>query len=205
MMMNLDFALDDLPVQSESADVTTALAESRAAGSKLFRIIANLLDIARSDDGRLVPKRSTVDVDALFARVIEKHAAEATARKVTITKRLSARRNHRGRPRHHGARPREPRGERAPIRACGGEHRPGRVCRNGERRRAHRQQRRQTHLPRPRALLFEKYPNVAPSQAVNRGLGLYFCRIAVEAHGGRIDLIDAPPATTCFRIQLPQS
>lgn len=59
--------------------------------------------------------------------------------------------------------------------------------------------------PESRAFIFEKYAQVASNASVNRGLGLYFCRVAVEAHGGRIDLVNDPQIATCFRIELPQT
>jgi two-component system, sensor histidine kinase and response regulator len=37
----------------------------------------------------------------------------------------------------------------------------------------------------------------------NAGLGLYFCKRAVEAHGGAIEVIDNPDFATSFRISLP--
>ena len=203
MMMNLDFALDDLPAEAQSADVRTALAESRSAGAKLFRMIANLLDIARSDDGRLTPKKSVIDVDALFQRVISEHSAEAQARKVTITSRFTL---------------------GGPIDADADIL--GRVLANlvenalrytyaggsivlGARRLEGKVELTVTNDGRPispelRAFIFEKYAQVAATQAINRGLGLYFCRVAVEAHGGTIELTEESSSATCFRIELPQ-
>jgi two-component system sensor histidine kinase VanS len=37
----------------------------------------------------------------------------------------------------------------------------------------------------------------------NSGLGLYFCRRAVEAHGGRIAVVDVPGWPTSFVVSLP--
>jgi len=206
MMMNLDFALDDLPPAAETADVRTALAESRAAGAKLFRMIANLLDIARSDDGRLTPKRGAIDVQALFERVIGDHSAEALARKVTITSRVSLEGPIEADPDILGrvlanlvenalrytyaggtvvlAACRDPRPSVSSVQLS--------VTNDG----------RQIS-PELRAFIFEKYAQVATTQVINRGLGLYFCRVAVEAHGGKIDLSDDVSAT-CFKIDLPQ-
>jgi two-component system, sensor histidine kinase and response regulator len=61
-------------------------------------------------------------------------------------------------------------------------------------------------IPVPdRERIFEKFrrgSNVA-SSAGNAGLGLYFCRRAVEAHGGHIDVVETDEYPTCFRIRLP--
>jgi signal transduction histidine kinase len=207
MMMNLDFALDDLSPDPATGDVRTALAESRAAGAKLFRMIANLLDIARSDDGRLVPKRAAVDIAALFERVANEHAAEALARKVAVSTKVEL---------------------DAPISADGDilgrvlanlvenalryTHAGGHiglgarwVTSNG----VELLELTVTNDGRPiaaewRPFVFDKYVQTASSQTTNRGLGLYFSRVAAEAHGGRIELV-CDESSTCFRIELPQS
>ena len=49
--------------------------------------------------------------------------------------------------------------------------------------------------------VFERY--VTQSNSVSsRGLGLAFCRVAIEAHGGRIWIEDAAPGAV-FAIELP--
>ena len=57
-----------------------------------------------------------------------------------------------------------------------------------------------------RAHIFEKYGQAQTPGAtrINRGLGLYFCRVAVEAHGGTIQLSDEPEMTTCFSVRIPR-
>ncbi|HTE56088.1 MAG TPA: response regulator [Kofleriaceae bacterium] len=53
-----------------------------------------------------------------------------------------------------------------------------------------------------RASLFAKYRKGSDRKAQS-GMGLYFCRLACEAHGGQIALIDVPDYQTCFEIRLP--
>jgi len=58
---------------------------------------------------------------------------------------------------------------------------------------------------RDRGRIFAKYERAAgPGHGTaNRGLGLYFCRLAVEAHGGGISVGDDPRFGACFHIDLP--
>ncbi len=60
--------------------------------------------------------------------------------------------------------------------------------------------------PEQRENVFEKYARLELRQAgvtANRGLGLTFCRLAVEAHGGSIWIDDAPDGGAAFRTLLP--
>ena len=54
--------------------------------------------------------------------------------------------------------------------------------------------------------IFDKYAQVAPQEDRARtgaGLGLTFCKLAVEAHGGVIRVESAPGEGTVFRVRLP--
>jgi signal transduction histidine kinase len=46
--------------------------------------------------------------------------------------------------------------------------------------------------------------NGLPSSRSGRGLGLTFCRLAVEAHGGRIWIEDANPGAV-FALRIPDA
>ena len=57
-----------------------------------------------------------------------------------------------------------------------------------------------------RERIFEKFARLELREAGlvgNRGLGLTFCRLAVEAHGGTIWVDEAPGGGACFRLLLP--
>ena len=57
-----------------------------------------------------------------------------------------------------------------------------------------------------RERIFEKYARFESHEAgvtANRGLGLTFCRLATEAHGGTIWVEDAPAGGALFRVLLP--
>jgi signal transduction histidine kinase len=59
--------------------------------------------------------------------------------------------------------------------------------------------------PELRERIFEKYVRLARSRGedLGRGLGLSLCRLAVEAHGGRIRVDAAPSGGSSFRVSLP--
>jgi signal transduction histidine kinase len=58
-----------------------------------------------------------------------------------------------------------------------------------------------------RSRIFEKYVQLDKEREnaahVGRGIGLTFCKIAIEAHGGSIDVEDNLPQGTVFRVRLP--
>lgn len=57
--------------------------------------------------------------------------------------------------------------------------------------------------PEVQPLLFEKLVTRAGRARHNAGLGLYFCRLVAEAHGGRISLEPDPDFRVAFVVRLP--
>lgn len=59
--------------------------------------------------------------------------------------------------------------------------------------------------PPERRRIFEKFKRGAGERSAcgNAGLGLYFCKRAVEAHGGGIEVVSTEDWPTSFRINLP--
>jgi len=57
-----------------------------------------------------------------------------------------------------------------------------------------------------REIIFEKFRRIkSDSSSKGLGLGLAFCRLAVEAHGGRIWVDDAPGGGARFNLTLPEA
>jgi sensor histidine kinase regulating citrate/malate metabolism len=56
--------------------------------------------------------------------------------------------------------------------------------------------------PERRSGLFAKYSTGGDGKS-QRGMGLYFCRLACEAHGGQIAITDHETYQTYFAIDLP--
>ena len=158
----------------------------------LLRMITTLLDVARADAGQHAPVRRRLDLGALVGQVADELelraelAAVALARDVTepvidadpeLLRRVLE--NLIDNAIRHAP-------ERSEVRisvrrADGGvelrvrDHGPG--------------------VPEDqRARIFERFARAAgPSAVGNRGLGLAFCKLAVELHGGRIRVEDAGP------------
>jgi signal transduction histidine kinase len=58
-----------------------------------------------------------------------------------------------------------------------------------------------------RARVFERYFRLAARRAAareSRGLGLYFCKLAVSAHGGTIEIVGTERLPCVFVVRLPQ-
>jgi signal transduction histidine kinase len=172
----------------------------REEGRALQRMITTLLDIAKADEGQLAPSRSAVDLDALIGDVFGELEARAQGAGVRLTRRLDAvsvsadpdlfRRileNLVENAIRHA-----PEGSDVTVaarRAQGGIE--VRVCDTGV-----------GVPPEHRELVFERFVRAGSEPTrTNRGLGLAFCKLAVEAHGGRIWVEDAlPGAAFCLWI-----
>jgi signal transduction histidine kinase len=54
--------------------------------------------------------------------------------------------------------------------------------------------------------MFERYYRLESRRKgsrSNRGLGLYFCRLAAIAHQGTISVVNRPELPACFELKLP--
>lgn len=58
-----------------------------------------------------------------------------------------------------------------------------------------------------RERIFDRYYRLEARRAgarANRGLGLYFCKLVADAHGGSIDVVETPDLPACFLLRIPQ-
>ena len=167
--------------------------ESRA----LLRMITTLLDIAKADEGRLSPVRRRIGLEAMVDTVISELDARAQVAGVRLVRALEAP--------AVSADPELLRRVLENLVENAIRHAPEgtevristRVAQGGVELRV-----RDAGAgvpPDQRERVFERFvQGVAESTRTNRGLGLAFCKLAVEAHGGRIWIEDgAPGAAFC--------
>jgi two-component system sensor histidine kinase/response regulator len=166
----------------------------------LMRLIMNLLDIAKSEEGRLSPSASSLDLEHLVHDLFEASSAAASGRGIALEHSLEITRmnadgdllrrvleNLLDNALRHAP-------EDSTIRV---------TSRSGQ---------GETELrisdagrgvpPEMRELIFDPFVQVeshdGSTSRSGRGLGLAFCRLAVEAHGGRITVEDASPGAVFF-------
>ncbi len=178
-----------------------------ASADVINRLALNLVDVARSDDGSFKPRAAELDVPSLLGSVVERMAplAEAREQRIELEAQLrdarleadrellyrvlqnlidNALRYNRSDVVRLAARDAD---ERVEIRVI--DEGPG--------------------VPETmRQQVFDKYTKLDDGNDANRtvshGLGLAFCRIAVEAHGGRIWIEPNTPTGASFVVELPR-
>ena len=178
-------------------------AQIRTEARQLNRMILNLLDLSKADEGKLTPKRAVVDLDALVAEVLLELEESARARRVKLSsellviqiqvdadllRRLLANLV-------ENAIRHAPAASVVVVRSRRAEGATElRVIDRGE-----------GVPPEMQELVFDPFVQLEgsefPSSRGGRGLGLSFCKLAVEAHGGRMWIEDAAPgAAFCARL-----
>jgi two-component system, sensor histidine kinase and response regulator len=166
----------------------------------LMRLITNLLDISKADEGALAPAVQTLNASELVRGVAADLDARATAAGIRIETSIGV----------------------AELRADADliarvlanlidnaiHHSPeGAVIGVAVTRASEGIELRVTDagpgVPSDqRELVFERFRSGSAAARTNRGLGLAFCKIAVEAHGGRIWVESGSPGAT-FCVRLP--
>jgi two-component system sensor histidine kinase/response regulator len=175
----------------------------RSEARSLLRLVLNLLDISKSEEGQLVPRRSTVDLEALVVDVIDAHQLEATSARLRLERAIDARTVH--------ADPDLLRRVIENLLDNAMRHAPeDTTVRIATSRRDDGVEIRVADAgpgisPDMREKIFERFVRVESGDQLvtrtGRGLGLAFCKLCIEAHGGRIWVEDAAPgAVFCSRL-----
>jgi len=173
----------------------------------LLHMLLNLLDIAHADENGLVPHKESIPVEELFGRVVRDLDLKAQVNGVKLVYQSEA--EHVSADRDLLTRVLENLVDNA-IRYAPEESEvrlyaslvPGyvqlRVSDQGA-----------GIAPEIRPKIFEPFVQVEAGERVvartGRGLGLTFCKIAVEAHGGKIWIEDEQPVGSAFCLTLPNA
>ena len=185
------------------ANARVSAGQIRAEARQLNRMILNLLDLAKADEGQLSPRRSDFDPRVLLDEVFAELEANARSRKVTVESVLETDRIHADEDLFRrilanlveNAIRYAPAGTSIRVTASGVvDGTELRVADEGS-----------GIPPEMRDKIFEAFVQVDAGERLatrgGRGLGLTFCKVAVEAHGGRIWVEDgAPGAVFCVRL-----
>jgi signal transduction histidine kinase len=164
-------------------------------------MITTLLDIARADAGQLAPARQRVELAALVADVIAALELRAGALGVKLVRDLA-----------HPTAYADPELLRRVLENLVDNairHAPDGSEVVVESRAADRGVELRVRDagagvdPERRAEIFERFATTGGTRA-NRGLGLAFCKLVAEAHGGRIWIEDAAPGAT-FALWIPDA
>jgi signal transduction histidine kinase len=177
----------------------------RESARSLLRMVLNLLDISRSEEGQLTPRNVSIDLAALVAEVAEAFAERARAAGVQIIARIDVA--------TLVADPDLLRRVLENLVDNALRHAPaGTPITIAVERAAHGVSIGVSDAgsgvePALRERVFDRYLQAATGERVitrnGRGLGLAFCKLAVEAHGGEIAVEDANPGAV-FRVRLPE-
>jgi len=185
--------------------VREAVARIRAEARQLNRMILNLLDLSKADEGRLTPMTAELDFGRLAQEVVAELEVTARSRKVTLRTLIGA----------GGVRADEDLLRRVLTNLVENAIRyapPGSTVTVTSAKVADDTELRVADAgtgipPEMREKVFDPFVQVDanPGRVVTRGgrgLGLTFCKLAVEAHRGRIWIEDAAPGAV-FCVRLP--
>ncbi len=169
----------------------------RAEARQLTRMILNLLDVSKADEGQLAPKRTEVDLKALVDGLLAELEVTARSRDVGLRSAIDVARVFAAEDllRRVLMNLAENAIRYAPARTSVSIS----AARNGDATELRIADEGPGIPVEMREKVFDPFVQVdAGGEMVartSRGLGLTFCRLTVEAHGGRIWIEDASPGT----------
>ncbi len=202
--LTMTFSLLENEFSAAETGTRLAVRTGLATAGRMERMITELLDVPRLEEGRLELRPQRIEAFTLFEEVRLASSSAAQFRRLTLEVEV---------PRGlklQGDRPllmrvvenlttnalrHTPPGGRVLLEAGEDERGPFLAVRNDG-----------PSIPMElRERLFEKYSQGERERGgrTGYGLGLYFCRLAVEAHGGHIGLEEAPGWSTSFVARLP--
>jgi two-component system, sensor histidine kinase and response regulator len=200
--MNLSW-LDQQQTGARSAEIAEAFADAKEASRRLQTMIEELLAISRIEESEVPLRRAVVDVGEMVVEVVRSHAREAESKGISLgasvdgtvsadVDRAVLQRILENLVRN--ALQYAPTGTRAVVAASARSAVELSVSNTG-----------QPIAEGEREHVFGKFRRGASAAARrgNAGLGLYFCKRAMEAHGGTIALEQTPDWPVSFVLRFP--
>jgi signal transduction histidine kinase len=196
-------------LRPDQGDVADAVADAYAAADRLSSMIGDLLTVSQLDGGGMPLSRQSVDLAGLFDRLVRAYGRRAREKRIALASEPGA----------------------APGASLEVQADPALLQRVLENivENAFRYTPPEGHIalsahaagrveiavsndgPRipvgDRVRIFNKFARgeSEPPRSGSAGLGLYFCKRVVEAHGGAIAVVDSDRWPTSFKITLPSS
>lgn len=190
-----------------SEDGRDSVRQLQSASQAMLRMTLNLLDISRSEDGLLTPHSRTIDLGELLqeTRAAMSYAAQQRSTTIVVDAPPRGTTVHADRdlltrvlenlvdnsikytPGGSVVRVEVPTRDDGWTEICVRDNGPG-------------------VPPEYREKIFDRYVQLEPGggqQRTSRGLGLSFCRLAIEAHAGTITVEENQPSGSSFCIRLP--
>lgn len=202
VVSNVEYILGEtLPLKQDLRD---AAEDARTGVYRTLRLLANLLDLSKLEADRLVLKRTAVTLRALVEPILDQRVRVFDSRRIRMHATLSD--DELSVDQELLTRVIEnvldnafryaPSGGLISVEGRAGSE-GGCELRIGNSGPA---------VPlAARARIFEKFGQAEGGHKVNLGLGLYFCRLVVEAHGGTLALEESAELPTVFSFVLPRA
>jgi signal transduction histidine kinase len=205
ILANLAYSVEELRHAGAAIDpdIRQSLVESQEAGRRLLRLITNLADTARIEANRLEAAAESASIGGILQQIASQRRVLAATREIRVEVRV----------------PVEIEAtidvdlitraiENIVDNALRYTPSHGNIVLSTERIDGHFEVAIGNDGPRipveARPALFEKFGQTGRhSGRMNLGLGLYFCRLAAEAHGGELVLRESEDLPTIFVFRLP--
>lgn len=188
-----------------SANAKSAAEDITSSTQAMLRLVMNLLDISRAEDAALVPRREPVVLEKLIDEVRASAAARAEEQGVKLVVDIASDAGSASLDADLLRRVLENLADNALKYAPGGTVTLGARAEDSSVRITVADD--GPGIPaESRSAIFEKYARIdgSPHAERSRGLGLTFCRLAVDAHGGRIWVDENAPRGSVFCVKIPR-
>jgi two-component system heavy metal sensor histidine kinase CusS len=203
VMLSLEFVAQEVKARQAGSDLTEALEDARSTAHRVSGMVSQILDTAKLEEGRLALERIPLCTSELLKRVRQQLAPMARDKRVEVRVEAPTDLGMRGDPRLFSRVIENLLSNSIRHTPAGGQillaaARDGGSCRIS----VHNNGASIDLADRER--IFAKFQQGASEgpRLAGWGLGLYFCRMVVEAHGGHITVEDVPGWNASFVLTL---